>query len=364
MMNNSSVTRRKKDRTTDSLEPKINASFDSDGENAQMRKKLVNKRRKKRKRDEESFIITNIKVGSVIATMCVLVYVLYSVASVLYLAMTRSNDEYGENAWSQYVNDEGNGYNGGIGEPMQKSKIVPNFDISEHKVNAFSVAESLMNQINQIEEDDKESNVGNGKLANVLKIPEKKAIVDVLKALEEVKQTFVTNYGGENAAREIIERGIVTFSPSSSSSSKNVEPEGNIHNMARRIFHAKREKRNFKVSFTGSSAVAGYGNYFNQTFPSVLTDLLIEPFKVLGIELEIRNAAIADIASFPYGWCLDNFMGESVDVVSWDGSLLNRGDTDAAFESYLRRIVALDSSPMLIIREGVYSESKRQILQK
>ena len=59
---------------------------------------------------------------------------------------------------------------------------------------------------------------------------------------------------------------------------------------------------------------------------------LIEPFTKLGIELEVRNAAIAGIGSFSFGWCFKNALGEDVDVVSWDPEVVTRGDNTAAFE--------------------------------
>ena len=361
MMNSSVVTRRKKDRSK-GVDLKLDPSVDVDTE-GEVRTKVVKRRRKKRKKEEEPFIITNIKVGSVIATICVVIYAIYTVSSTLSSGLFKRDDGLAESVWSQYVNDEGNGYTGGVAQPMEKSKIVPNFDISEHKLNAFNVAESLMNQINQVEVETEGNRGAEGSRLKIdLNNPETKVIVDVLKALEEIKQEFVELYGGENAAREIIERGIVPFSISSKS--KAGESEMEIFNLARRIFQAKKEKKPFQVSFSGSSAVAGYGNFLNQTFPVVLAGVLVEPMKSFGVQLEIRNSAVADIASFPYGWCLDNFMGENVDVVSWDGSLLNRGDTDAAFESYLRRLISMESSPKLIIRESVYSESKRQIIQR
>jgi hypothetical protein len=69
--------------------------------------------------------------------------------------------------------------------------------------------------------------------------------------------------------------------------------------------------KKFKISFAGA-AVIGRGNYFERSFPSVLAEKLIEPFKKLGIELEVRNAAIAGIGSFPFGWCFKNALGHTI----------------------------------------------------
>ena len=348
------MTRRKKKEDKDSVlySPlEISDNLD-DGSKTNLKKR----RKKRRKRDEEPFLITNLKVGSVIAIICALIYSLYIITSMA-LSKFRGNDEGTENnLWSKYVNDDAisRGYAGGVSGEDEKSKIFPNFDINDEKINAYNAAKFV---ITQNEHGKKKTNNGQNE-----RDPNKKAIVESLEALEEVKQEFASLYGGENAAKEILSRGVTTFQPSYGAN-KNSEIEG-IRKTARRIFHARSSKMSFKISFAGSSAVAGYGNYLKQTFPSVIAGILTEPIEKLGMVLEVRNAAIADIASFPYGWCLDNFMGKEVDVVSWDSSLMNRADTDAAFESYLRRIVSMESSPMLIVREGVYSESRRQIIQK
>ena len=66
------------------------------------------------------------------------------------------------------------------------------------------------------------------------------------------------------------------------------------------------------------SVTVGRGNYFSQSFPFVMQTKLEPLFNALKIELEVRNAAIGGVPSFPYGWCLENFWGLDADVVSWD----------------------------------------------
>lgn len=315
--------------------------------------KLSNKRKKrkrKRKVDDEPFLITNIKVGAVIAAGFVLLYLLYVISSMALSSIRGLDGGKSGSVGSKYVNDDAKGYTGEI-EIDEKSKTFPNFDINDGKLNAFSAAKHL-----------RSNSKGGTSSGSDERDPKKKSIWETLDELEKLKQEFAATYGGENAAKEILNRGIITFT-SSLSPPDNVDTESGLQNTARRIFNSKNENKPFKMSFAGSGAIAGYGNYLKQTFPSVIVDILTEPMGKLGVELEIRNAAVADISSFPYGWCLENFMGEEVDVVSWDTSLSNRADTDAAFEAYLRRVITMDSSPMLIIREGSYSESRRQMLQ-
>ena len=72
---------------------------------------------------------------------------------------------------------------------------------------------------------------------------------------------------------------------------------------------ARIEKRPFKIAFGGYSVTVGRGNYFDQSYPFVMERILKDPMKMLGIDLDVRNAAIGGIPSFPYGWCLKNFLG-------------------------------------------------------
>jgi len=50
--------------------------------------------------------------------------------------------------------------------------------------------------------------------------------------------------------------------------------------------------------------------------------------------------------------------------VSWDPELVTRGDTTAVFEAYLRNAMSMEHSPMMIVREYAYTETKREVLQK
>ena len=356
------MTRRKRDKNNnnDVLYSQLEVDDHSTNQNQPtvfLKKRKKKRRSRRRNGDDESFLMTYVKVSSAIAILCILGYVFYSIVSLGWtrLILGSNNNNVGldsKDLWSQYVtdeNDDGN-TNGDVSQDG-KSKAFPIFDHNDETINAFTIAIPIM----------KESKDGDGHSKNVLiseRDPNKKAIINSLQKIENLKEEFALLYGGENAAKEILKRGIITFKPSQSTDM------GGIHNTAKRIFNARTDKKSFKVSFAGSSAVAGFGNYFKQSFPSVLVDLFTDPLKNIGVELEVRNAAVADIASFPYGWCLNNFMGEEADVISWDSSLMDRADTDAAFEAYLRRAVTMKTSPMLIIREGTYSESRRKILQK
>ena len=69
----------------------------------------------------------------------------------------------------------------------------------------------------------------------------------------------------------------------------------------------------------------------------------------MDLELVVRNSAIGGIPSFPYGFCLPNFLGMDADVVSWDYGM-NEGNGAEAFESYLRHSIStLPKRPMMIM---------------
>jgi hypothetical protein len=47
----------------------------------------------------------------------------------------------------------------------------------------------------------------------------------------------------------------------------------------------------FSMIFGGSSVTAGYDNYPNQSYPSIVYDRLHPVFNSLGINLDVRNIA-------------------------------------------------------------------------
>lgn len=149
-----------------------------------------------------------------------------------------------------------------------------------------------------------------------------------IKSSHDLKQEFYQRYGGKDIAQLLLRKSIITFSPSSSSSSEGGDNNRyGLHHTAKRILYAVAKKQPFILAFGGYSITVGRGNYFNQSYPLVLESILKDSVKLLNIEhFEIRNAAIGGIPSFPYGWCLKNFLGEDSDVVSWDFSM-NEGDS-------------------------------------
>jgi len=179
--------------------------------------------------------------------------------------------------------------------------------------------------------------------------------------ISRLKKQFASLYGGENAARYLIHSGVKTFHPSGDNNHFNSERISDAYNMrdippglkytAYRIFSAREQNRPFKIAFGGYSVTVGRGNYFHQSYPFMLKNLLTRPMELLGVELQVRNAAIGGVPSFPYGWCLDNFMGDDADVISWDYSMNEAGGVADGLEAYMRHGLSMKRRPMLIVKD-------------
>eukprot|EP00535_Pseudo-nitzschia_heimii_P008865 CAMPEP_0197187674 /NCGR_PEP_ID=MMETSP1423-20130617/16319_1 /TAXON_ID=476441 /ORGANISM="Pseudo-nitzschia heimii, Strain UNC1101" /LENGTH=647 /DNA_ID=CAMNT_0042639315 /DNA_START=33 /DNA_END=1973 /DNA_ORIENTATION=+ len=164
------------------------------------------------------------------------------------------------------------------------------------------------------------------------------------KLLGEIRSKFNERYTVKNAegrsildGHQLLKKGLHSF--------------GSIEVTARRILEASKAKRPFVMAFSGYSITVGRGNFYNQSFPFVAGGLLEEPMKqMFDIPLVVRNAAIGGIPSFPYGFCLDHFLGTDPDVISWDYSM-NEGGTDSSvLEAFVRQATAqLPKRPMVIM---------------
>jgi len=173
-----------------------------------------------------------------------------------------------------------------------------------------------------------------------------------------IREEFSQRYGGENSARALLERGLTTFGKSTQSI------PSDLHETVCRIHRAKQESRPFSFAFGGYSVTVGRGNFFSQSFPFVMQRMLERPFKLAGIELHVRNAAIGGVPSFPYGWCLENFWGTQPDVVSWDYSMNEAGGITEGLEAYLRHVLELPSRPKLLVKDTHLASARRDLLRK
>lgn len=171
-----------------------------------------------------------------------------------------------------------------------------------------------------------------------------------------LRDEFSDLYGGENAARALLERGMSTFGAKLPN-----ELPSDLQATACRILNCGGD---FKIAFGGYSVTVGRGNLFSQSFPFVMQTKLEPLFSSLKIELEVRNAAIGGVPSFPYGWCVENFWGLDPDVVSWDYSMNEAGGVPQGLEAYLRQTQSLlHKKPKLIIKDTHMATERRALLK-
>jgi hypothetical protein len=184
-----------------------------------------------------------------------------------------------------------------------------------------------------------------------------------------LRQNFTDLYGDEMSARALLDRGLtlnnIVDNDNNNNSNAGTRIPKDLQSMACRIQRAKREHRPFVMSFGGYSVTTGRGNYFHQSYPMVLKNLLQDVFTTYGVQLQVHNAAIGGCPSFPYGWCLTNFLGKSPDVVSWDFAMNEAGGDPMGLEAWLRRIWHdfghTRVPPQLIIRD-THLATDRQLL--
>jgi len=183
-----------------------------------------------------------------------------------------------------------------------------------------------------------------------------------------LRTQFAEYYGGVNAARAILERGLTTFGNTTATTGGEEDKAevvpSDLRVTACRIRRARDEKRPFRFAFGGYSVTTGRGNLFSQSYPFVMESRLHTVFSLLGIKLKVDNAAIGGIPSFPYGWCMRNFWGADPDVVSWDYSMNEAGGDPIGLEAYLRHALQLPNQPKLIVKDTHLAAERRNLLRE
>ena len=189
-----------------------------------------------------------------------------------------------------------------------------------------------------------------------------------------LRAEFASRYGGENKARLALSKGLITFDRKHSDSDQAllIEDEFQInlpsHLRDGAILLANmqnNQSESIQMSFGGYSVTAGHGNYFHQSYPFVLKDLLSEIFHtVFNHTLIIKNAAIGGVPSIPYGMCLKNFYGRSPLTASWDFSMNEPGGATKGLEAYIRHAaIAFDNSPIFIVKDTHMAKARRDLIQ-
>eukprot|EP00986_Skeletonema_menzelii_P013133 scaffold7481_cov136-Skeletonema_menzelii.AAC.2 len=198
-----------------------------------------------------------------------------------------------------------------------------------------------------------------------------KEIANARDHISKIREDFYTRYGGKSEALDMLKRGLRTFE-SEKAAAKNM---GSVRSIADRYlrsiirFEEKQSssashQAEFVMAFGGYSVTVGRGNHFEQSYPFVMEKILapILALPPLGVKLVVRNSAIGGIPSFPYGWCLPNFLGEDADAVSWDYGM-NEGNGASGLESYVRQALQMPKSPPMFILLDM-KQPRLDLLQK
>ena len=199
------------------------------------------------------------------------------------------------------------------------------------------------------------------------------AIQSTRKEIGRIRQRFYTRYGGQDEATAMLRRGLRTFGEQDDDSSLHATAVRFLRSIIEHESSPGSDGAKFVMSFAGYSVTVGRGNHWSQSYPFVMEGIVkpILEMAPFGIELTVRNAAIGGIPSFPYGWCLSNFLGDDSDSVSWDYGKpglspdaaanrielilqkiitgMNEGNGASGLESYVRQSLMLPKSPPLFI---------------
>lgn len=157
--------------------------------------------------------------------------------------------------------------------------------------------------------------------------------------VEQFQSEFYERYGGQALATEMYHRGIRQFGSVQATAHRLLRKLGGVTNGDGNDGGIGTTTAAFVLSFAGYSVTVGRGNFLNQSYPMVL-ERILQPLLLseLNLHLTVRNAAIGGIPSFPYGFCMEHFLGHEADMVSWDYSM-NEGSSGSAsiLEAYIRQ---------------------------
>ena len=210
------------------------------------------------------------------------------------------------------------------------------------------------------------------KLPNNLPSINPQDITSARDKISQIRNEFYTRYGGEDIAMTMLTKGLRTFeNKNTKNNDTSVRATANrflsaiVRHEASVPSQQQNQQAKFVMAFAGYSVTVGRGNHLEQSYPFILQNILapilqIPPFNT---KLIVRNSAIGGIPSFPYGWCLSNFLGNDADLVSWDYGM-NEGNGALGLESYVRQSLLLPKSPPLFVLLDMKSKKRLDILQQ
>ena len=320
------------------------------------------RRRRRRRRKEEPFHLLVLKVGTTLLLFC---FVLHSAYRLVWPSSLEADYEYDDD-------DDGNAA-AAVAAAMTTELSQ---DLS-HTAKDEVGLEKLLQAAEDVEGEGKEktapplptfelSEAADWDVFGILDQLEETTTVSssnpFWNAAKGLRRRFAETYGGENAARMLLDQGLSTYN---NNIHKKAAVPNDVVSTACRLQTAKRDDRPFRVAFGGYSVTAGRGNHFEESFPFQMKDYLSTVFRLAGIpDLEVNNAAIGGCPAFPYGWCMTNFWGPTPDVVSWDYSMNEAGGVPEGLEAYVRHVLNTyrGNVPKLIVKDSFQTAGPRRQL--
>jgi len=248
--------------------------------------------------------------------------------------------------------------------PIEKPTMppLPNFDLSKaSEWDAFGILETISKG-----KDNNQEPIGTTQKNN--NSNDNQAFWQLAQTL---RANFSATYGGENAGRMLLDRGLGSYG-------NDQQPQ--VQTTACRFHRAKMQNRSIYMAFGGYSVTAGRGNLHTDSYPHQL-QLLLEPLlQATNLTLQVTNAAIGGVPSFPYGWCMKEFWGHSKtdngndsqsqlsatpDVVSWDFGMNEATGSPEGLESYIRQLLATYGSsmiPKLVVKDSFAARDRRKLV--
>jgi len=201
------------------------------------------------------------------------------------------------------------------------------------------------------------------------------------------RRQFAVLNGGERQARATLQRSLVPVVASQKNNNKittTTTPTlrrgcGLVDRFVSLLQQASTQQPvAFSIVVLGSSAAAGSGNYFSQSYAFVLEELLVPLFQssvLQHVQLTVQNWAMEHTTEFPSLWCSTprNQFDQIPDLIIWDYGITSKPE---GLEAFIRNLAGWTNNnddtngnprlPMLIVRDTLvanHNPRRNELLQ-
>ena len=172
-----------------------------------------------------------------------------------------------------------------------------------------------------------------------------------MKQAQQLQAEYAELYGGIRPSRHLLENTLQEFGGDA-------------------WIRLLERKRNdvLHIVVLGQATAAGYGNVHTQAFSFHLEEIVKKVMSLFKIDLRVTNVALEHVATFPYLWCIPEFVettrhedASTIDVVYVD---LGPSMTAPDLELVVRQVLGLGTpAPLLILRDSKQDTDRIELLQ-